>query len=371
MIVHIVPTTPPAINGLADYCYKLWQHWPSPRPEWKCVAAQVADDAVASWPEVEIVGFELSGPGLLSALEKVGADEVVLHYVGYAYHLKGVPWWLPGALRAWKHRSQGRLTVIFHELWSRGTPKQSAFWLSPVTRKITIDLANLSDHWVITSIEAQQQLLSTGVDANKSSLIPVGASIEPDKGVDENKPWPSGEAKQLKIVLFGLPATRLDALRKHRNLLSMLIQRGLVSSICLVGQKGNPEIVQATQEVASRIGHPELWLTKYGLSSQDISEELLQADVGLVSHRPGLLTKSSIYATFCCHGLVAVSAYETGQSTESIVPTLVNFDDHPERCIELLTDSEEIRRLRGQIHETARTVLSWASIAQRWAEITL
>lgn len=39
--VHIVPAVPPAFNGFFDYCYKLWQHWPQPRPAWCALAPNV------------------------------------------------------------------------------------------------------------------------------------------------------------------------------------------------------------------------------------------------------------------------------------------------------------------------------------------
>lgn len=383
-LVHIVPTVPPAINGLADYCYKLWEHWPQPRPQWKCLAAQVPDGAHELWPEVQIAPFELSKNGLLRALEQAASRSVVLHYVGFAYQKKGVPLWLAPALSEWKHRNQGRdkarLCVIFHELYARGNPRQSAYWLQPWSKRIVAQLVQVADNWIATSEIAADHLVSDFAAASSCGhIVPVGANIEPAVTVDFQRPWPLIQGRKLSICVFGLPSTRAAALNAHSRLLKLLYEHDLVEEISLIGKSAAAIDDQMIREIQRQIAPDNLWRTHYDLAPSQISILLLQHDLALSRDWPQLLTKSGSYAAACVHGLITVCQSAEpgmlrapGRDSENALqmPYLINNDRNAPEALSFLQDAEFIRVLKTQIHETTRSRLSWESILRVWTKAT-
>ena len=146
-VVHIAPQLPPAIDGVGDYCWNLWRHWPEPDVRWKFLALHNVPQTRAHWREVEVSGFEANAYSLNRALETAGAETVVLHYVSYGFQPKGVPLWLPETLRRWREGSSGksqkqnadderinvrspRLITMFHEMYARSSPLRSPFWVA-------------------------------------------------------------------------------------------------------------------------------------------------------------------------------------------------------------------------------------------------
>ncbi len=368
MLVHIVPATPPAVNGLGDYCYKLWEHWPAPKPDWHCLAVQVPQGGPELWPEVGISSFTLSRAGLVQALEEVGATSVVLHYVGYAYHPKGCPVWLAPALMEWKRRTGGRLVVMFHELYAKGSPRQSSYWLAPFARKIVADLAGAADKWITNCVAAEDKLLAeTNARPDRGKMIPVGSNIPRVREVDAIKPWPLSHGRKLKIVVFGLPATRRRTLAEHRNLLRHLCHQELVESVTLAGKADDARDTALTNSFISGMGFEELWRCRYGLSTPDLSSMFLEQDLGLVPNSPALLTKSTVYATFCTHGTTVVAVQGNG-NTDTFAPALLNDDAHPEVCMKQLADENTVGDARQRTLTAAKTVLSWESIVREWQE---
>lgn len=320
-LVHIVPTVPPAFNGLADYSYKLWEHWSQPRPQWKCLAAQVPAGAQGLWPDAEIIPFQLNKKALLNALKEAAPPHVVLHYVGYAYHSKGVPLWLVPALTEWKKQSYGHLCVMFHELYASGSPRQSAYWLQPWSKKIVAQLVSLADQWLCSSELAAKVLVNQfAATRSQGNVVPVGANIEPSSPIDLSRPWPLAHGGKLRIAAFGLPGTRVSAIECHVELLKLLYQRGLVEKIALVGKSGDhlhEEMVSALQQQVIPINCENLWETHYDLMPLQISDLLSQYDLSLSRDWPQLLTKSGSYAAATVHSLISVCAPSSQADTHS------------------------------------------------------
>lgn len=380
-LIHIVPAVPPAINGLGDYCYKMWEHWPQPRPRWVCVTAEVPPDTSQVWPEAELVPFAMGKQGLLEALEKCPAGEIVLHYVGYAYQKKGMPWWLPGALREWKKRSGAKITVMFHELYAQGSPRGSAFWLQPLGHSIVVQLAQLSDCWVTSNQDAAERLVfEMGVDASGGRFIPVGSNIEPQQAIDFERPWPLDHGGKLGIAVFGLPATRWGALSSHVELLRQLCERDMVREIAIIGESIDPSQLDALQQLQKQISphNDQIWKTYPDLKPAELSAILRQQDISLSRVEPQVLTKSGSYAASSVHGLITVclpSARAKTRNTglagsEMAVPHLTSDDAQPEKTIEFLRDAAAVRALRAQIKEVALHGLSWDNIVKEWQKVT-
>ena len=381
-LVHIVPTVPPAFNGLADYCYKLWEHWPQPRPVWKCLVARVPEGAQAAWPDAEISAFALSKNGLFSALEQAAPSCVVLHYVGYAYQKKGAPIWLPAALRLWKQRSGGRLCVIFHEIHAVGTPRQSAYWLQPLTKRIVTQLADLADSWVTTNEAATVGLVQgLGVSGTRGRVLPVGSVIEPSALVDFERPWPLSNGGKLRVIVFGLPSSRASAMRAHTNILKLACERDLIESIALVGKSGDASQNEAMQQLQEQIAPnrgAEFWQTRADLTPDQISQLFAENHLALSRNLPEHLTKSTIYAAACVHGLITLCLPARSEATPDLklgqgsapfrAPHLSNADEHPQSALDALQNARAIGELRAQVREVALHRLNWSNITREWAQ---
>ena len=370
-VFHIVPGVPPTVNGLSEYCYELWKHWPQPRPEWHCLAAQVPEEAHSLWPQVEIAHFDLNRDSLLNALESAGARDVVLHYVGYAYHPKGVPLWLPKALQSWKqhHQSGAHLTVMFHELYAKGSWRRTSFWLSPVAKHIMKDLAQLADKWVTSCPDYVEQInreTSTGV---KGTLIPVGANIKPAETLTR-LPWNLASGKKLKVVFFGMVGTRLWSLQCHENLLREMCEQKLVEQITLLGKKDeSSRFYGEIKALKSKIGFDHLWNESYDCSLKQISEILSVNDLGFVSNEPGNISKSLVYAALCAHSVLPVASARANERERPDYPCVVNDDARPEVAVKFFKNEAEVQALRTRIETASRTSLNWEKIAAQWVEV--
>ena len=378
-LVHIVPTVPPAFNGLADYCFKLWQHWAAPRPAWHCLAARVPPGAQEAWPQAEISSFSPDKNGLLSALERAAPACVVLHYVGYAYQKRGIPLGLAPALRAWKARSGGRVCVMFHETYASGSPRSSAFWLTPIARNIAIELARLADSWVTSNEAAAAHLVhGIGADARRGRLIPVGSNVEPNAPIDYERPWPLAGGEKLRVAVFGLPHNRVAVLKAHRHLLRQLCQNGMVQTINLIGKShdGPSAELREIQEHIAPDG-ADLWRSFPDLAPAPLSDVLRNNDLSLSRNSPGHLTKSGSYAAACLHGLVTICAPDEPHSrpasglhgAEVAPPFRANDDARAAQTLEWLRDFEAVETLRAQVKTAARGRLSWPEIVREWQEV--
>ena len=381
-LVHIVPTVPPAFNGLADYCYKLWQHWPAPRPDWQCLAAHIPPGAGAEWPQAHIAPFELSKRGLLSALQSSHADCVVLHYVGYAYQKRGIPLWMPGALRAWKAQSGGRLCVMFHELYATNvSPRGSAFWLEPLARSIVAQLAQIADAWVVSNEETASRLVhNIGADAQRGQMIAVGSAIEPVAPTNFARPWPLSRGQKLRVAVFGLPASRYRALLAHRNLLKLACQNDLIESISLIGKSednGAQNAQLCALQAQITLSNNSIWQAHFDLAPAPISALLARCNVALSRDFPVHLSKSTIYAAACLHDLVTLclpakpALFPASRLRGSFadVPHLSNNDEDAQIALDTLRDSDAINDLRAQIERAAHDELNWHHVAGAWSEV--
>ena len=368
-MVHIVPAVPPAVNGLADYAFKLWQNWPAPRPNWGVLSARLNADSAEIWPEVALSGFQLNAASLQTQLEKWPIETLVLHYVGYAYDLNGTPNWLPGALENWKRRNpNARLTVMFHEVWAPGPFWRKHFWFLGRAKTIARELLKIGDRWITSCEDYHGRLLSVGADAQKGLILPVASNIEPAQAIDFSKNWPLKDGKKLKIAVFGQENTRVTALGRHQNLLKILVEREMIEEITILGRAPRSESVKTQMNaLQNRIGPSKLWKTAYDLENAALSRLLAAHDAGLVKDASIRVTKSGVFAALCAHGVTPICVGEIPDFQNEKQPFLPNFDASPTLCADVLNDFDAMPRARGEVEILATTVLSWPNVARAWA----
>lgn len=306
--IHIVPSIPPAFNGLGDYCYHLWRSWPEPKPEWHLAVVDVPSGAQEAWPESVVHSFELSAEGLLKTLNEAGAEKTILHYVGYGYARRGAPLWLPKALAEWKSTSGGKLVVMFHELYATGPVWKSEFWFCLAQMKVARSLAELADWW-ITSCPHYVKVLTTrlGADPIRGQMIPVGSNIEAVREPDWDAPWPPSIGEKLRVAVFGNPLTRLRALRKHQGLLRHLAESGDLGEVKLIGRSDSGGQFQTRSDQILATIKPACIVSHHlDLPGGGVSEAMLDCHLGLVENAYGILYKSTAHAAYVVHGLLPI-----------------------------------------------------------------
>lgn len=140
-ILQIVPRPPGSRDGVGDYALTVAREL---RQRFACnttfvtnVSAQLEDD------------FEILSP-IDSVSGHKDFEHVILHYVNYGYHKRGVPFRLLSILREVRRQCPGRLLTIFHELYASGPPWKSAFWLRPFQIQIAKSISRLSDTCIVS-----------------------------------------------------------------------------------------------------------------------------------------------------------------------------------------------------------------------------
>lgn len=307
----MLPTVPPNFNGLADYAHHLSLNWPDPSQSWRVLALRVPADAELHWENATIQPFAPDSEGLYRSLIQSGSDTVILHYVGYGYAKRGAPLWMAPALRKWKRETQGTLVIVFHELFAVGPVWKSAFWLSKVQQFIVKDLVRLADYWLTSCSKYEGELLRDfGASRSKGALLPVGSNIAP-VGPRPGRAQAGEPDAKYRIAVFGLPSTRLDALRKHVSLLTALQAEGKLRGLMLIGSSPNPEVDASIRSLVSEVGASEIAEFSQDLTEGQVSEKLLQCDLGLVATQPQMVGKSGVYAAYCAHGIRPVLPGDT------------------------------------------------------------
>ena len=299
-IIQIVPQLPPSINGLGDYALNLARQL---RKDFDIKTHFVVGDA--NWESArEIEGFPISvvpkcsTAAVLSTLLKdcPSPAPVLLHYVNYGYAKRGCPVWLVDGLERWLAKDATRsLVTMFHEVYAYGFPPwNSSFWLSPIQRNLASRLAQLSDR-CITSRRNYAELLHKLSKGKHSQIptLPVFSNVgEPEEVLPLAK-------RSRKIVVFGGWDSRRKVYQNSSTELSYVCK--------LLGIEEILDIGPPTQLSLSAIGGVPI-VEMGQLPAPRVSDMLLHSLAGFFDYIPGYLAKSTIFAAYCAHGLLPISA---------------------------------------------------------------
>lgn len=141
-ILQIVPRPPGTQDGVGDYALVVARK----------LRHRFARDTIFVTNGSTRIGddFEILSP-ISSIAGHKNLEHVILHYVNYGYHKRGIPFELLSILRQLRRQCRGRLLTIFHELYASGPPWQSAFWLRPFQIQIARSISQLSDTCIVSS----------------------------------------------------------------------------------------------------------------------------------------------------------------------------------------------------------------------------
>ncbi|MFM6265238.1 MAG: glycosyltransferase family 1 protein, partial [Dolichospermum sp.] len=237
-IIAIVPRLPPAIDGVGDYALNLARQL---RKDFNIHTHFIVGNS--TWKGAsEIEGFTVSQitdnsastlVTLLSSNDKYSS--ILLHYVGYGYAQRGCPVWLVQGLEHWKSLyPKNNLVTMFHELYASGYPPwTSPFWLFPLQKSLTTQLAKLSDHgW--TSMENRSKLLAKITQKKHCPIfsLPVFSTIG-ESEVGQVSPL---SKRQPKLVIFGTYGRRLPIYQKSMPILRQIVRDLEIKEILDIGK---------------------------------------------------------------------------------------------------------------------------------------
>ena len=234
---------------------------------------------------------------LAGAIESISARTsaagVLLHFSGYGYQKRGVPFWLVHGLRAWRRRAKGLpLFTVFHELYATGRPWESAFWASPVQKWIARSILGLSSAAITPTHLYRKQLLRwDGRGATEIACMPVFSNIgEPGCG-------PLFRARPATAAVLGLAGVEDRLYGRYRQQLERVVAAMGIEKVFDIGPRLSP---------APRILAGVPVISKGVLPQHAISEILHHARFGLIAYPVDVIGKSGVFAAYVAHGVIPI-----------------------------------------------------------------
>jgi hypothetical protein len=318
-MIQIVPALPPATNGVGDYALAVASVM---RSEFGLDTLFAVGDPAWQGPE-EVEGFRVrkvaarTAEGLETALHEAqrsaGESRVLLQLSGYGYSGRGCPFWLMQGLRRWRAKqTDGRLTTMFHELYATAPPWRKTFWVSPAQKMVVAGIARQSDV-AVTNIQRYRDQLE-GFDGTKRGSIEtlavpsnVGEPLEPGELNSRTK----------SMIVFGLPGSRKRTYATQLTVLQRACEDLAMAEIHDVGAgfEGIPETIG---------GIP---VRRHGvMSASDLSVLLSRCGAGFLNYFPECLGKSGVFAAYCAHRLLTVTAEDYRSEADGVRCGVHYFD---------------------------------------------
>lgn len=305
----IVPRLSPSVDGVGDYGLILAKKM---RQDYGIQTEFIVADA--KWVgESQIEGFnvkKLSTPtsaDLLNLLQqnKESNQSILLHYVGYGYARRGCPVWLVKALCNWRSATEdGKLIVMFHELFAFGPIWSTQFWTSPLQRFLAAKLAINSDHCSTSKIIYAEILKRYSRGKHSSiNVLPVFSNI----GEPENVRLLKNRKKRL--VIFGSRGPRKRVYEKSRDELERVCKEFGITEILDIGPNLGIKLEPVNSIPINILGIK---------SSAEVSSLLSETMIGFINYQTEYLAKSGIFASYCSHGVLPMAVWYDGQQTDSV-----------------------------------------------------
>jgi hypothetical protein len=294
-VVHVVARLPPHVDGVGDYAIELALR---ARKDHGINSRFVVHDRDAGMAD-EIEGFPVarapsSDPGdLCRALEaSVGQAQgglVVVHYSSYGFQENGVPEWLIAGLERFLDSCKRfRLATIFHELYATSAPWRRAFWYSGRQKELARRLLGLS--WsALCTTERNEGILRGWSGQVPLTRLGIPSAINPPATL------PGWDKRERRIVVFGRPHSRELVYRDPDRLLGAC-RRLDVEEVWDIGPRMDLSVSLAGIKRVER----------GNLRADEIGQCLLSSRYGYLWYSNEYLAKSSIFAAYAAHGLVAV-----------------------------------------------------------------
>ncbi|MBW4462391.1 MAG: glycosyltransferase family 1 protein [Nodosilinea sp. WJT8-NPBG4] len=309
-ICQIVPRLPPDIDGVGDYALNLAHQL---RSDFGinthfivCDPAWVRSDQLEGFKVNQV--NSRSTKSLITQLANIDlSGPILLHYVGYGYAKRGCPTWLVDGLKIWKHqRQQARLVIMFHEVFAFGPIWTSAFWLSAIQKCLVKRLVRLSDR-ILTSKHFYAELLQSSAPDRFTNIptFPVFSTVgelqSPSRLFEKTR----------RLVIFGGRRNRSKVYKDSLEQLRQICRYLDIQQIFDIGP--------VLDSLPAKIDNVPI-IAAGCLPSEEISTILSNSIAGFFSYHPAFLGKSTIFAAYCAHRIIPISATMTDLPEEGLQP---------------------------------------------------
>lgn len=343
------------MGGVADYAVELARFCPT--AEWIVAQGSIATSEM--FPDWTVT--DAASKGWAAALDRQSECTMLVHYTQYGFSSVGIPWAVVRALEAWRRGGKRRrLVVFFHETWLQGPPWKRRGLVSPAARWCARSLACAADV-IVTNCPRHAAQLAIERDV---AVLPVPANIEPEDGGWVAEGGGRRTEGPLRVVVFGLPETRLRTLRAHRGFLTWLNSRGELKELMLLGAGAEMErfsiagarlAAELTGGAVRRVGASE---------AAGVSSELARADLGLSAYAADEVGKSGTLAALFTHGCpVGCAGHDAGGLALDLNP---GMDGTPRDWAAWLDSSARARR-EARVATYVADSLDWPAHAMRLA----
>mgnify|MGYP007082186571 CR=1 FL=1 len=306
MIFQIVPRLYPSVDGLGDYAltlalrlkelYQLDTHFIVCDPLWEGGES--------------LQGFKVSRLEnrnkctLFELLKKQNARTVLLHYVGYGYQNKGLPFWIVSNLKKWKKGDSNKFVVMFHETYVIShNPFGTLFWVSYLQKLIARDLLVITDKVVTNKEQYALELNNLSPKSIEIPVIPVFSNIGEIKVLSE-----LGKRKK-RLVVFGGKGYRSKVYQFSEKFIKIAIEKLGIEEIVDIG----PSVENCPENIC---GVPVI--SKGILESVEISQILSESLAGILNYDPYYLGRSGIFAAYAAHGVVPINSQFTDKKVDGL-----------------------------------------------------
>ena len=377
LLTHIVPTLTPQNGGAGEYAFKLAvqlrdQYGINSRfilcdPDW---------DGPTRMGEFVVRRLRLANEaglwGMLASLKD--QPPVLLHYDGCAYQKNGTPVWLYRGIKSWLdesnrgfNRNKQQFITIFHKMWeSSTTPWERVFYLQTLQRSLVKKLHSISQTSIVTTPQSQSFL--EAVTALKTSLLPVPANLP----IVERALVDGDSKTPLRVAVLGEPLFRVDALRRHSNLLRALDQADHLIGVTLIGRRFmTAETVDSDVALLEKYVSSKRIKTLGSLGPEQVALALSQADLILFPFGSRLAFKSESFMSTLATGCAAVLCDAQDAFSLRERKHFIACDDSAssiERFMQIMT-SGELERIATAGRTWYQRNADWNVIAQKYQEL--
>jgi hypothetical protein len=305
-VLQIVPKTPGSFDGVGDYALILARKLRELFNHQTIFAARDATRAC------DVEGFEVRPFQIDVANQLPGTDfdNVILHYVNYGYHARGIPFALIPTLLELRRSCRGGFVTIFHELYASGPPWKSAFWLQSSQKRITRMIAQLSSRCLVSS-ESMFGQLDTVVPGIKAVVSPVLSNF----GEPKFAPEQFSHRDPHRWTICGGTALIERSLKSFLNIWNRIPEQMATRQLFIVG--GNDNL--AVREILERL-QPQMEIEYHPRIPPDHASRILSESSFVwldYFHRPDvpadILLKSTAFAAACAHGAIPVLPHRTSE----------------------------------------------------------
>jgi hypothetical protein len=329
-LVIIAPEAVRGSGGLADYTLRLLENLPGGENLRVLVPSEHAPQVPQS------------------------AGKILVQYSAYGFDALGYPRDLIQALIDWKNKTPGRLVVMFHEIWTFWPVTNKNFFVQLFHRRAIKGLLRHID-FAFTSTSSQAEHLHALCANTPIHVLPVGSNIR--RSVDVDLPRKRGWA-----VIFGLPGSRLRALRKIQNSLSSLAAAKVITKMISVGANFDFESKEEERRLLTSLQLADGFQQLGAQPESAISKILATVSLGVFGQDELSYAKSGTFMAYAAHALNILADF-----AEASKPAPICWLVAPRELLEGISPVELKTRARG-LRDWQEKTSSWELIGAKFSE---